>query len=136
MNKILLDTHTLIWYVGGNEINRQARKMIDTAIQENRIYLAAISLWEINMLLMKQRIILEMPGFEWVNRAIRELHLQIAPLTPAIAVESCNLPESFHGDPADRMIVGTARVEGMTLVTRDANILAYGKTRLLSVIKA
>jgi PIN domain nuclease of toxin-antitoxin system len=136
MNEILLDTHVLIWYVNGNEINKRTRKIIDSAVETNSIYLAAISLWEISMLEAKKRIILEMPCLEWINRSIRELHLQIAPITPSIAVESCHLSASFHGDPADRLIVGTARVEGMSLVTRDATILDFSKTKRLSVIKA
>ncbi len=51
-------------------------------------------------------------------------------------MESCNLPGNFHGDPADRLIVGTARVEGAALVTRDSTILDFSKTKLVSVIKA
>ncbi len=136
MNEILLDTHVLIWYVNGNEIKKSTRKIMDSAIETHTIYLAAISLWEMSMLVAKKRIILEMPCLEWINRVIRELHLQIAHITPNIAVESCNLPENFHGDPADRLIVGTARAEGMSLVTRDSVILEFGKTKLLSVIKA
>ncbi len=136
MNDILLDTHVFIWYVNGSEINLRTRKKIDSAIQTNSIYLAAISLWEVGMLVAKQRIILEMPCLEWINRAIDELHLQILPITPTIAVESCTLPKKFHGDPADRLIVGTARARGMTLMTRDMNILNFSKSKLLSVIKA
>ncbi len=135
MNEILLDTHTFIWYVNGNEISKKARATIDSAIQAHCIYLAAISLWEVSMLEAKQRIVLEMPCLEWMNRAIRELHLQILPITPSIALESCHLPGNFHGDPADRLIVGTARSEGMTLVTRDSNILEFSKAKFLSTIK-
>ena len=136
MNRILLDTHVFIWYVNGDQISKKIQKMIDEAVQENRVYLAAISLWEISMLEAKQRIIMEMPCLEWINRAIRELHLQVLPITPAIAVESCHLPENFHGDPADRLIVATARVEGMTLLTRDSAILDMAKNKLLSAAKA
>ncbi len=72
MNKILLDTHVFIWYVNGDELNKRTVKFIDTAVQANCIYLAAISLWEISMLAAKQRIILEMPCLDWINRATRE----------------------------------------------------------------
>lgn len=87
------------------------------------------------MLEIKKRIILEMPCLEWINRAIKETRIQVVSLTPAIAVESCNLPNDFHGDPADRIIVATARIEGLTVATRDTHILNYGKDKLLSVIK-
>ena len=134
--KILLDTHVFIWYVNGNtEIGKRLKNQIDEAIQSHSIYLASISLWEISMLDMKQRIILEMPCLEWINCAIEETHTQVLPITPTIAVESSNLPGKFHGDPADRLIVATARAEGLVLATRDANILDYGKSKLLSVLK-
>ncbi len=136
MNEILLDTHVFIWYVNGDEINKRTRKIIDSAIQTNCIYLAGISLWEVSMLAVKQRVILSMPCLEWMNRASHELRLQILPITPTIATESCNLPGNFHGDPADRLIISTARTHGMTLVTRDSAILDFGKTKVLSVIKA
>ena|SRR3989338_5332389 len=135
MSDILLDTHVLIWYVNGDEINKKTQTIIDSAIQNNCIYIAAISLWEIGMLAVKQRIILSMPCLEWINRVIHEMHLQILPITPNIAIESCHLPGNFHGDPADRLIIGTARVHGMTLMTRDTTILNFGKTKALSVIK-
>lgn len=135
MNEILLDTHVLIWYANGNELNKRTQKIIDSAIQAHTIYLAAISLWEISMLVVKKRIILAMPCLEWTNRVIRELHLQILPITPNIAVDSCDLPGNFHGDPADRLIVGTARTHGMTLLTRDSTILNFGKSKFLSIMK-
>ncbi|HSW69702.1 MAG TPA: type II toxin-antitoxin system VapC family toxin [Gammaproteobacteria bacterium] len=136
MNEVLLDTHVFVWYVNGNEINRRTQKIIDSAIQAGCIYLADISLWEISMLVLKQRIILAMPCMEWINRGIEQLRLQILPITPNIAVESCNLPGNFHGDPADRLIVATARAHGMVLATRDSTILEFGKTKVLSVVKA
>lgn len=137
MNPILLDTHIFIWFVSGNEIiNKQARKNIENAAQSNQLFLADISLWEISMLVEKQRIILEMPYLDWMNRAIDALQLQIKMITPNIAIESSQLA-NFHGDPADRLIVATARVEGFTLVTRDSTILNFSKkTKLLSIMKA
>jgi PIN domain nuclease of toxin-antitoxin system len=137
VNKILLDTHVFIWYVNGNdELSKRMQSIIDSAIQSNTLYLAAISLWEVSMLDAKKRIVLEMPCLEWINRAIKEIHLQVLSVTPTIAVESCNLPGDFHGDPADRLIVATARAEGLSLLTCDTNIVTYGKKKLLSVINA
>jgi len=137
LSVILLDTHVFIWYVNGNEeLRKPTRKIIDTAIQNNTLYLAAISLWEISMLDAKKRIILEMPCLEWLNHAIKEIRLQILPITPAIAIESCHLPGGFHEDPADRLIVATARVEGLALATRDTKILTYSQSKYLAVVKA
>lgn len=137
MKGLLLDTHVWIWYViGSNEINKLLRKEIAKAIKNNNIYIAAISLWEISMLESKRRIILEMPCLEWIKNAIDYTHAQILQLSPEIAVESCNLPDSFHDDPADRLIVATARVEALPIVTRDSRVLEYSKRKYISAIKA
>jgi PIN domain nuclease of toxin-antitoxin system len=137
MNGLLLDTHVWIWYISGNsELSRSLQKTITEALSNHNAYLAAISLWEIAMLDKKQRIILEMPCLEWINRSVELTHVRIAPLTSAIATESCHLPGSLHDDPADRMLAATARVENLTLVTRDARLLAYSKQKFLSAMKA
>lgn len=137
MKGLLLDTHVWIWYViGSNEISKPLRKEIGYAIQHNQIYLAAISLWEISMLESKRRIILEMPCLEWIKNAIDYTHAQVLHVIPEIAVESCYLPGDFHEDPADRLIVATARVEALPIVTRDARILQYGRQKFITTIKA
>lgn len=137
MKGLLLDTHVWIWYViGSNEINKALRKEIGNAIKNNHIYIAAISLWEISMLESRRRIILEMPCLEWIKNAIDYTHAQILQLSPEIAVESCNLPDSFHDDPADRLIVATARVAALQIVTRDSRILDYSKRKFISAVKA
>lgn len=137
MSSLLLDTHVWIWYVSGNEeINKSVQKTITSALHNNQAYLAAISLWEICMLDKKQRIILEMPCLEWINRFLQLTRIRILPLTPEIAQESCHLPGKFHNDQADRLITATARVEGLTLVTRDTRILSYGRNKYISTIKS
>lgn len=133
MNGLLVDTHAWIWYINGaSELSKNARKTITTALHENNAHLAAISLWEIGMLDKKQRIILEMPALEWINKSIEITHVRVQPITPAIAIESCQLPGKFHEDPADRLIVATARVQALTLITRDKQILAYSKLKYIS----
>lgn len=137
MNSILLDTHIWIWFVNGNEeLAKPIRKKINAAIQQNTIAIAAISLWEIGMLESKNRITLGMPCLEWINKSIELTCLQVLPLTPTIAVESCSLPGSFHGDPADRLIIATSRVEGATLITRDDKILKYSQKKYISALRA
>lgn len=56
------------------------------------------------------------------------------PLSPEIAVESCALPDNFHVDPADRIIVATARLENLILVTKDQQILKYGKQKFVTCL--
>ncbi len=136
MSLILLDTHVFIWYTNGDkELSKSACKIIDVAYQNNSLYLAAISLWEISMLDVRKRIILEMPCLEWINKALELTHTQVIALTPSIATDSCFLPGKFHEDPADRLIVASARVEGLTLLTRDTKILAYGHSKYVSTMK-
>lgn len=137
MNAILLDTHVWIWFINGDdELNKPTCKIINAAIQNHAAYISAISLWEMNMLEAKGRILLQLPCSEWINRGLAAARIEIAPLSPEIAIESCHLPNSFHGDPADAMIVATARVERLTLITRDKKILAYSKQKYLSTIEA
>ena len=134
---ILLDTHVWVWYINGSEeLNKSIRKTITSALYHNELAFSAISIWEICMLNKKQRIILEMPCLEWINKFIDLTRIRILPITPSISVESCDLPGSFHSDPADCLIVATARVEGLTLITRDKRILNYGKHKYISVVKA
>jgi PIN domain nuclease of toxin-antitoxin system len=137
MKGLLLDTHVWIWYaIGSNEITKSLHKEIGNEIKNNNVYIAAISLWEISMLESRRRVILEMPCLEWIKNAIAYTHAQLIQMSPEIAVESCNLPDSFHDDPADRLIVATARVEALSVVTRDKRILDYSKRKYISVIRS
>lgn len=126
MKLYLLDTHTWLWYMNGNKnLSNHARGIISAAICDRQIHIAAISLWEIAMLEKMKRIVMEMPCLEWIKRSIEMINLEIISLTPEIAVESSCLPGKFHGDPADRLIVASARIENMTIITKDKQILAY-----------
>ena len=128
MNGTLLDTHTWLWFVTGEPtLAKTARAQINEAIQQEALFLAAISLWEVAMLEARGRIQFELPISEWLKKAIELPRLTVASLSPEIAVESCRLPGEFHGDPADRLIVATARLESLTLLTRDKNILRYAR---------
>lgn len=127
-NLLTLDTHTWYWLATGSKsLSLPARNIIDKASSDGLILIPAICLWEICMLIEKGRINVHLPPAEWLNNALSGPGLALTALTPEIAVESCNLPGSFHQDPADRLIVATARVHSATLITRDAQILKYGR---------
>ena len=73
----------------------------------------------------------------WDNKisriAFSEFGFKLVPLSPKIAIESTRLPEQFHGDPADRILIATAREENAVLITYDTKLLIYGHDRFFSV---
>jgi hypothetical protein len=79
------------------------------------------------MRVAKGRLVLDRDVMEWVQATLALPGLRMAPLEPAVAVASTRLPGELHGDPADRLIVATARHLGATLVTADAALLAYAR---------
>ncbi|OGO91407.1 MAG: hypothetical protein A3F10_07670 [Coxiella sp. RIFCSPHIGHO2_12_FULL_42_15] len=136
MKGLLLDTHVWIWLMEGlPNLPHKVQKMINVEVQNTKVCIAAISMWEISMLVIKERIILEKPMLTWINDALTPLGIELEQLTPEIAVESCYLPDSFHGDPADRLIVATARVNSLALITHDKKMIEYGKKNYVTVIE-
>lgn len=133
---LLLDTHAWIWFIqGSDKIKHTAIKAIEASSQSRTLYVAAISQWELAMLIEKSRIVLNEPALGWIHKAIEMLHIKILPLSAEIALESTQLPGDFHGDPADRMIVATARVHQLSIVTRDSKILNYAKNMHVKAIE-
>ena len=119
MTSILLDTHTWIWLCKGIELSSSTVELIDDVSTENQIWLAAISIWELSMLVAKNRVTVTKPLGIWVKEALTQPGINLYPLSPDVAVESSLLPGNFHGDPVDRMIVATASVGNFTLLTRE-----------------
>lgn len=79
------------------------------------------------MLAQKGRITLGQPSLPWIKNAIKASNVHLVHLSPEIAIESTELPGNFHGDPADRIIVASARILNFTILTRDQKILQYSK---------
>jgi PIN domain nuclease of toxin-antitoxin system len=133
---LLLDTHYWIWMQAGTrrELSRSVEKAIADAAAAGNLLLSVISVWELGLLESKGRVELSTPCEQWVRDALAIPGLSVAPLTPEIALASSRLPEPFHGDPADRIIVATARALGARLVTRDSKIREYARKRHLSVL--
>jgi PIN domain nuclease of toxin-antitoxin system len=128
---LLIDTHYWIWLEGGidGRIAKPSLQIIEKAAAENNLFLSVISVWEVALLESKKRLQLSKPSRQWVEDSLSQPGITIAPLTPAIAIESNHLPGTFHGDPADRIIVATARIMGARLLTSDKSIRAYGEQR-------
>ena len=129
--RYLLDTHTLIWAL---EAPEQLPAPIQALLSDPAnlpFGVAAITPWEIAMLASRGRLQLGRPVSDWLAAALNPNFVSLLPLLPPISVDSCTLPGSFHADPADRMIVATARHHGLTLLTADAAIQAYPHLRTL-----
>jgi PIN domain nuclease of toxin-antitoxin system len=134
---LLLDTHIWIWFMlASDELAVGARAAINRAAASGRLRIAAISVWETALLASRGRVALGQPLDQWIERAVSAPGLAIEPLLPQIAVESCRLPNAFHRDPVDRMIVATARVTGAVLMTRDRRILDYAARGHLTALAA
>jgi len=134
---IVLDTHIWIWAVTGDQtIGQSVRQKIRTCLKRGSVLVAAISVWEVGMLWKKNRIQLKEPLPDWVKSSFKNSGFLLAPITDDIALESCLLPGTFHSDPADSIIVATARLAKATLLTRDSLILAYGKAGHVDVHSA
>jgi len=135
-SSFILDTHIWFWLTNGEE-KRLSSKVIETLNQDGSdIYISIISVWEIGMLVAKRRIRLTLSCLEWTYRALQSQKIELADLTPEIAIQSSQLPGNFHGDPADRIIVATAKNLNAVLVTKDKNILSYSKKKHLRAISA
>jgi PIN domain nuclease of toxin-antitoxin system len=135
---ILLDTHCWIWMQFGQtaRFSRAARATLLRSAQRGAMCVSVISVWEVGMLEAKGRIELKMSCSEWINQALATPGLSLYPLTAEIAIESSRLPGRFHGDPADRLLVATARMTGARLLTKDERLLEYGRQRHAPVLAA
>lgn len=133
--KLLLDTHVWLWLAAGDRRLplRHARR-IARAARDGSLFVSPISAWEVALLEQKNRIRLGRSVDLWLDDALAQPGLNVASLTPRIAAASCHLPAPFHPDPADRMLVATARDLGATLVTADERILDYARAGHVSVL--
>jgi PIN domain nuclease of toxin-antitoxin system len=131
MSRYLLDTHVLLWLSGGG---RSLAARIKTALSADKTerYWSPVSLWEIALLLEKHQIELEGDLPDWIAREERNMDLREVPVTRQVALEFGAVRLS-HKDPADRLLVATARVHGLTLVTADQLLL---KSKACPMIRA
>lgn len=123
---IVLDTHTLVWWVTGDAtLSKKAKSVIDREQDGGEIIISAISAWEISMLVEKDRLVLSMDVSSWLATVAEIEGVNFLPVDVEIANKSVVLPGEFHKDPADRMIVATARKLAVPVVTKDEKIQSY-----------
>ena len=120
---VLLDTHMWVWWLTPDSpLSRAERAALDAEAARRELFLSAISLWETQILHAKQRLELPLPFADWLARAADERVITVLPLSVEVVFALDALPAAFHGDPADRLIVATARAHAMPLATHDAAI--------------
>ena len=130
--RLVLDTHILLWWLSGSgRLPPSYLDAIGAADEETPLLLPEIGLWEIATLLGLGHISLSLPSRDWLEKASAPPLVRRVGIPPAIAAEVASLPDTFHRDPAARLIVATARVFGATLMTRDQAILRSGLVPVL-----
>jgi len=134
---VLLDTHVLTWAIGDlPKLGRKARRIVDRATTGEGALISAITPWELSMGVELGRLKLGRSVEEWIARAFASAGLRLVPLEPVIAIEAARLPRAFMNDPADQIIVATARHLGVPLVTADHKILDYGQAGHVRIVDA
>lgn len=134
---ILLDTHALVWYFDGDRrLGPSARLSIDAALRERQALVSTISFWEVSMLASKGRLILRLSAEKWSRSVLKMRGVRTVSLEPEMAIAAGALEDGLHGDPADRIIIATARVLGCPVLTGDGKILAYGAEGHVEAIDA
>jgi len=122
---ILLDTHIWVWWVHGDSRLQTSSLDLLKEHEDSGLGVSIISCWEVAKLVEKKRLDLPTSVEEWIEQALRYPGIVLLELTPRIVVEATQLPGSFHRDPADQLIVATARVHESPLATADRKILEY-----------
>ena len=128
--RTLLDTHAWLWWVSEDRrLSRLAKSAIEKGQHEDDVWVSLISVWELAKRIEKKQLVLDRPLDQWLDVATTMPGLHLAELTRPILVDSCQLPQPFLGDPADQIIVATARHDEAVLVTKDQTLRRYPHVR-------
>lgn len=134
MSPLLLDTNAAIW-LSRDELKASASEKLDEAARVGvATYLSPITAWEVGQLVSRNRLSLGATPQRWFARILAMPNMHLAVLSPEILIASSFLPGKPPRDPADRILLATARDLGATLVTRDRAILAYGESGQVSTL--
>lgn len=126
---ILLDTHIWLWWVSeAPRLDPVQRRFLSDHEKEG-LGVSVISCWEVAKKVETKNLLLDRPLAEWLDEALDYPGIRLIPLTPRIVVESVQLPVPFHRDPADQLIVATARILDCPLLTVDEKLLGYAHVR-------
>jgi PIN domain nuclease of toxin-antitoxin system len=130
--KYILDTHVWIWWnMRPERLSSAVRRLIEMTNKYEELLLSAISPWEFSKLLQKGRLAISIDPEEWIRTALEMPKLRLVPLSPVLAYRSTILPQPLHDDPADQIIIATARDEEATILTSDERIRSYKHAKTL-----
>ena len=133
--ELLLDTHIWIRFINGDvTLPPKLIDAVESARLHSEVYVSVISVWEVALLVKRARLTLPLGIESWVEGALRLAGIHLLPFSPAIALETVALPTPMHKDPADRILVASARIERLRLVTLDGEILAFARDTNLAVL--
>lgn len=128
---IVPDTHIRVWWVHGDARLTTLQVSWLEQYESQGLGVCAISCWEVAKLVEYKRLNLPITVDEWMEQALSYPGIRFLDLTPQIAIESTRLAGEFHNDPADQMIVATARIHNCQLLTSDEKILNYAHVNAL-----
>ncbi len=128
---IVLDTHIWVWWLDASSQLSERHMQLIQDNEQSGLCVSAISCWEVAKLVEYGRLRLDGSLEAWMDQAIAYPGIELLALTPQIAIESTQLPGTFHRDPADQIIVATARVHALSILTVDRLILNYPHVRTL-----
>ena len=132
--RYLLDTHVWLWSHEAHEKFGRKTQRILTSSEDERV-ISAISTFEIARLIDRGRLLLRQSFATWKTQSLHDLVATTIDVTHEMAWEAYNLPGVFHKDPADRVLVATARLHGLTLLTADDSILRYRHVKSFSAAR-
>lgn len=125
MAALLLDTCAVIWTAQGERLREPAASELKKR-RKTPLFVSPITAWEIATLVSKGKIALAIDPGAWFADFCGLPGVALAEMSPSVLIASTNLPGTPPTDPADRILVATARASGYTLVTRDKSLLKYG----------
>lgn len=137
MSALLLDTHIWLWYAEGDaeRLPPASVRKLDRARRQDGLRISSVSVWEIGMQHAQGRVQLSAPLRDWIEKALAPAGIGVISLDADTAAESTLLPGEPHGDPADRLLIATARTKGLVLATRDGAIIEYGDAGHVRVLE-
>ncbi len=133
LENLTLDTHVLIWYAEGIKLTEKQINLIEKAREKGALYISAISIWEISLLASKNKMAFSISITEWVDKLLSTPGLNLIALSVPILIQSCELPNYEHRDPADRLIIASTRFINSHLMTYDQKIIDYANNGYLKI---